>query len=123
MQRLKSVFFGIFSLTALSACMPAEFTVDTGHKTLQVMFYPGGDVLDDLMIIDGKNYFGKAQHQMGDPLSDIGFRFKSGKRVRAECVQTGKNILGENECKLYEVFRSDFELIPKGSRTPRLQLW
>jgi len=97
-----------------------------------VTFYPGGDVLDDLIIIDGVNYFGKAQYQIGDPLSDMGFRFNSGKRVRAECLQTGKNILGEDECKLYEVFRSDFlyevfrsdfELIPKGSRTPRLQLW
>ena len=123
MQRLKSLFFAIFSLPAISACVPTEFNIDTGHKTLQVMFYPGGDVLDDLIIIDGVNYFGKAQYQIGDPLSDMGFRFNSGKRVRAECMQNGKNILGEDECKLYEVYRSDFELIPKGSRTPRLQLW
>ena len=108
---------------SLSACMPTEFQIDNGQNKLNVMFYPGGDVLDDLLVIDGTNYFGKAQYQFDDPLGDIGFRFNDGKRVRSECVQVGKDIIGKDECKLYEVYRSDFELIPENVKIPRPQLF
>lgn len=109
----------VFLTVALSACLPSEFQIDNGQKTLDISFYPGGDIIDDLLIIDGVNYFGKAQYQFGDPLGDIGFRFNNGQRVRAECIQVGKDIIGEDECKLYEVFRSDFELIPVGIQIPK----
>ena len=107
----------------VSACFPTEFDIKTDDMTLNIMFYPGGEILDDLLIINGVNHFGKAQYQFDDPLGDIGFRFNSGKRVQAECVQTGKDILGDDECKLYEVYRSNFSLIPEGVRVPTPQIF
>ncbi len=115
------IVFGMLALFGLSACMPTNFKIDNGQDTLNVMFYPGGHTLDDLLIINGVNYFGKAQYQFDDPLGDIGFFFNDGKRVRAECAQVGKNIIGKDECNLYEVYRSNFELIPEGTRVPRPQ--
>ena len=101
---------------ALSACMPAEVI---GQKPdgqeVRVMFYPGGTVLDDLIIIDGVNYFGSAQYQIDDPVGDVGFRLSSGERVQAECVSTRKDFIGNDECVRYEVYRSSFDLIPMGS--------
>ena len=113
----------LVAMLSLGACFPTEFKVETEQKTSNVLFYPGGDILDDLLIIDGVNYFGKAQYQIDDPLADIGFRFNDGQRVRAECAQVGKDIIGEDECKLYEVYRSDFDLIPEGVRVPRPQMF
>jgi hypothetical protein len=77
------------------------------------LFYPGGTALDDLLIIAGKNYFGKAQYQMDDPVGDVGFRFKSGERFQAECTQKGLNIIGKPECKKYTIYRSSFPLLPE----------
>ncbi len=113
----------LVAVLALGACLPTEFKVETEGKTSTLRFYPGGDILDDLLIIDGVNYFGKAQYQIDDPLADIGFRFNNGQRVRAECAQVGKDILGDDACKLYEVYRSDFDLIPEGVRVPRPQMF
>ena len=112
-----------FSL-ALAGCMPAAFQINkpNGDK-LDISFYPGGNALDDLIIIDGVNYFGKAAYQFDDPMGDVGFRFKNGQRVRSECISVGKDIIGEDECKLYEVYRSDFDLIPEGSKIPRPQMF
>jgi hypothetical protein len=118
-----SLALSLLAIVSLGACFPTEFKVETEQKTSNVMFYPGGDTLEDLLIIDGVNFFGKAQYQIDDPLADIGFRFNDGQRVRAECVQVGKDILGDDECKLYEVYRSDFDLIPEGVRVPRPQIF
>lgn len=113
-------FFLIMSaLGLLTSCMPTEFQFNNGQKNLNVMFYPGGDVLDDLLIIDGKNYFGKAQFQLDDPLGDIGFRMNNGQRVQAECSKIGKDWLDEDECKEYRVYRSSFPLIPEGVSIPK----
>ena len=114
---MKKIFVAIgFSSLVLSACMPAEVI---GQKPdgqeIRVMFYPGGTVLDDLIIIDGVNYFGSAQYQIDDPTGDVGFRLSSGERVQAECVSTRKDFIGNDECVRYEVYRSSFELIPMGS--------
>ena len=109
---------------SLSACMPAEiFFNKPDGSTLTVKFYPGGEVLDDLLIINEKNYFGKAAYQIDDPLGDIGFTFSDRKKIRAECINIGKSILDQDECKLYEVYRSNFELIPEGTTVPRPQLF
>ena len=104
--------------------MPAAIQV---HKpdgsTLDVAFYPGGNTLDDLVIISGQNYFGKAAYQFDDPLGDIGFTFATGEKVRSECTSIGKDLIGQEVCKLYEVYRSNFELIPEGTTVPRPQLY
>ena len=123
MKHAKITILALATIPALSACFPTEFKIATDEKTLTAMFYPGGDVLDDLLIIDGENYFGKAQYQINDPLGDIGFRFNSGERVQAECAQIGKDIIGNDECKLYEVYRSDFALIPEEVQIPRPQMF
>ena len=104
------------SILALTGCMPADIV---GRKPdgreVRVMFYPGGETLDDLIIIGGVNYFGKAQYQINDPLADIGFRLKSSERVQAECIATRKDFAGDDECAQYKVYRSSFDLIPVGT--------
>lgn len=83
-----------------------------------VRFYPGGETLLDLLIINEINYYGKAQYQFDDNLGDIGFRFQTGERVRAECIESGRDILGQDQCLLYKVFWSDFDLFPVGTIAP-----
>ncbi|MGR3761727.1 hypothetical protein ACUXV3_16595 [Roseobacteraceae bacterium NS-SX3] len=81
-------------------------------------FYPGGERLLDLLIINEVNHYGRAQYQFDDPLGDIGFRFETGERVRAECIEAGKDILGLDQCLMYKVFWSDFDLFPVGTIAP-----
>ncbi len=100
----------------LTGCMPAALVgTKPDGGTIEVNFYPGGSILDDLAIIDGTNYFGTAQYQIDDPLGDVGFRLLDDRRVQAECVETGKNFMGDEECKRYEVYRSSFDLLPEGT--------
>lgn len=112
MKKLPIITIG--AVFVLSGCLPSEIVGQkpNGEKVV-AMFYPGGTALDDLLIIAGKNYFGKAQYQMDDALGDIGFRFKSGERFQAECTQQGKNIIGQPECKKYTIYRSSFPLLPE----------
>ena len=79
---------------------------------LDLSYYPGGSTLEDLIIIEGVNYFGKATHQIDDPMGDIGFTFSDGRKIRSECISKGKDIIGQEEYKLYEVYRGNFDLIP-----------
>ena len=88
-----------------------------------MQFYPGGNVLDDLVIFQGQNHFGAAQYQIDDLLGDIGFRFNSGARVQAECVLVGPDIIGQDECKRYEVYRSSWDRIPEGTVFERPQIF
>lgn len=105
---------GILVAILLTGCLPAEITAQkpNGEK-ISAIFYPGGSALDDLLIIGGKNYFGKAQYQINDPMGDVGFRFNSGERIQAECTQKGKDIIGNPDCKRYTVFRSSFPQFPE----------
>ncbi len=112
---MRKLLPGVTVIAALLAgCVPAEITGQkpNGEK-VSVLFYPGANNLDDLLIIGGKNYFGKAQYQIDDPMADVGFRFKTGERVQAECTQKGKDILGQPQCKKYMVYRSTFALLPE----------
>tara|TARA_R110002020_G_scaffold36894_33_gene111018 strand:- start:3336 stop:3650 length:315 start_codon:yes stop_codon:yes gene_type:complete len=90
---------------------------------ITLSFYPGGQTLPDLVIFDGVNHFGKAMYQIDDPLGDIGFRFEDGTRVQAECTRVGKDILGDDECSEYTVYRSSFEAVPEGSIFNRPELF
>src|SRR6187200_213327 len=111
-------------LVCLAGCFATEISADRPDATaLKAKFYPGGSTLDDLIIIDGVNYFGTAQYQMDDPIGDIGFRFESGRRVIAECKEVGKDIIGNDECKQYEVYRSDFDLIPVGTIAAKPEMY
>ncbi len=117
---MKRLYLCAIAMLALTGCFPAEVTLEnSATKTPTILFYPGSDVLDDLLIIDGVNYFGKAQYQINDPLGDIGFRLNDGRRVQAECILEGKDIIGDVECKRYEVYRSSFDLIPVGAQANR----
>ncbi|MDF3607976.1 hypothetical protein PE067_18690 [Paracoccus sp. DMF-8] len=108
----------------LAGCFPTDLTgVRADGGQIKAMFYPGGNRLDDLVIVDGRNYFGKGQYQMDDPLADVGFRFKDGMRVQAECSRTGKDIMGAEECTEYTVYRSDFPPIPEGTRFARPEMF
>lgn len=119
MNTMKLIAVSI-SLLMVTGCLPSDITVTkiNGEK-LSIKFYPGGNTLDDLIIIEGKNYFGKSEFQISDPKGDIGFKFKTGERVQAECVTVGKNIIGDPECKAYTIYRSNFSLLPIGSKVTR----
>lgn len=121
--KLTKLITSLIAVMIMTGCMPAEVEVKTPQGKLKVMFYPGGSVLQDLIIIQGKNYFGTAQYQMDDALADIGFRFADGTRVQAECSSAGKDIIGQPECKIYTVYRSSFALIPAGSVVPKPALF
>ncbi len=109
-------FFIVGFLVLLSGCLPSEVYVQKPNgERLKVLFYPGGTKIDDLLIIEGRNYFGKAEYQINNPTGDVGFKLKSGERVQAECSTVGKNIINEQECKAYLVYRSTFNLLPVGS--------
>lgn len=119
-MQLMRMYTASFLVFLLSGCFPAEIVLEGAQtKAATIMFYPGGNKMDDLLIVDGANHFGKAQYQIDDPLGDIGFRFNSGERVQAECVKVGENIVGDPECKRYEVYRSNFKAIPVGSSADR----
>ena len=80
--------------------------------------------IHDLIIIEGANYFGKAAYQIDDPMGDIGFTFSDGKKIRSECIVRRYDIIiGQDVCKKYEVYRSNFDLIPEGTIVPRPQLF
>jgi hypothetical protein len=114
----------VMLLCILGGCMPvAVELVKPDDSKLSVAFYPGGNTLEDLIIINGENYFGKAMYQFDDPVGDIGFKFNDGRKVRSECISEGKDIIGQTECKMYEVYRSNFDLIPEGTKVPRPQLF
>lgn len=113
----KMIALGCLMFT--QACIPSytELTNANGQE-LVVLFYPGGEVIPDLLIINGVNHFGSAQYTFGDPLADIGFRFQTGEKVNAECVSARKDILGEDECAVFQVYRSDFDAFPVGTNIP-----
>lgn len=123
MKRFFKLTAATAALLVMQACIPTsvKLTNADGHDML-VMYYPGGTSLPDLVLINGTYYFGKAQYQLDDPSADIGFRFESGERVRAECIRVGKDIIGQDRCALYEVFRSDFRLFPEGTLIPSPRL-
>mgnify|MGYP001043980651 CR=1 FL=1 len=119
-----STTIALISAFSLAGCMPAEIIgLKPDGKEVRVMFYPGGSTLDDLIIIDGVNYFGTAQYQMDDPIADVGFRLKSGERAQAECVSVREDFIGNDECARYEVYRSSFDLIPEGSTFNRPEMF
>jgi len=119
--RLPGIVLVAAASFALSACYPAKLAIEAQGKPLPtVLFYPGGSNLDDLLIVGGVNYFGKAQYQIDDPLSDIGFRLNDGRRIQAECVKQGKEKYGDKiECKRYRVYRSSFAQIPVGAEADK----
>lgn len=109
---------------ALAACFPTDLTGETPDGSqIELMFYPGGSRLDDLVIYDGHNYFGKGQYQNNDPLGDIGFRLTSGERVQAECKTVGQDIMGDPECKRYIVYRSTWKVVPEGTEFGRPEMF
>lgn len=110
--------------TLLAGCMPAQLIgIKPDRSEVRIAFYPGGSVLDDLIIIDGVNHFGTAQYQMDDPVGDIGFRTNAGERVQAECVSVRKNFMNEDECARYEVYRSSFGPVPEGTTFNRPEMF
>lgn len=115
---------GLVALTLLAGCFPTDLTgVRPDRTKIAMMFYPGGNRLDDLIIIEGRNYFGKGQYQMDDPFADVGFRMNEGPRIQAECTLKGKDVMDQPQCKEYTVYRTDFDLIPEGTRFARPEMF
>jgi hypothetical protein len=114
----------VIASALLAGCMPAELIgIAPDRSEIRIAFYPGGNVLDDLIIIDGVNHFGTAQYQMDDPVGDIGFRTTSSERVQAECVSVRQNFMGDDECARYEVYRSSFGPVPEGTTFNRPEMF
>lgn len=106
----------------VSACTSANIDINTpSGQAVRATFYAGNQVakVPDLLIIDGKNYFGVVGYQMQDPLGDISFRLEDGRKIQAECAKPGKNSIDKPECKSYLVYRSDFDPIPVNSTALR----
>ena len=123
-MRIKGLFVAALSAVSLSGCFSTGITLELPDNTFkEILFYTGSDNLSDLLIVDGENYFGKAQYQIDDPLGDLGFRLETGERVQAECIKVGKDIIDEEECTIYEVYRSSFSPIPLGTRIERPSLF
>lgn len=117
-MRFANLFIPLAAFVTLTGCFSSEIMIELPDNSMkQILFYSGSDNIPDLLIVDGQNYFGKAQYQIDDPMGDIGFRLQTGERVQAECIKLGKNFIDEDECKLYEVYRSSFAPIPVGTRT------
>lgn len=118
------IVMAFVGMLSLSGCISSEVI---GKKPdgspVHVLFYTGGSKLDDLVIIDNVNYFGKAEYQTDNPLGDIGFKLSSGERVQAECSFVGKDIIGNEECKKYKVYRSSWPIIPEGSEFDRPEMF
>lgn len=110
----------LFTAALLAGCTPSLLVGKKPDGTeIQAKFYPGGSKLDDLIIIEDVNHFGKASYPFNDALGDVGFRFNTGERVRAECVAEGKNSIGDIACVMYQVYRSNFGSIPEGTLIPK----
>jgi hypothetical protein len=97
--------FYFIALMPLSACFPSDIDGRAVDGTsLSLLFYSGGNRIDDLIIYEG-------------------FRLNSGARVQAECVLIGKDIIGNDECKRYEVYRSSWVIIPEGAIFDRPEMF
>lgn len=120
---MKKVLVAVLGLAVLAGCQAQTIKFDKpGGETVEVLTYPGGSYADDLMIVNGVNYFGKIGFDMNDALTDLSWRGNNGTKVQAECVETGKaDYTDEIECVMYEVYRSTFDLIPSGTtfRAPK----
>ncbi|MBI1220220.1 MAG: hypothetical protein GC186_16925 [Rhodobacteraceae bacterium] len=118
--RVSGLWFAIVAFGLLAGCVPAllDGTRPDG-SAIHAMFYPGGGPLKDLLILDGTNYFGKAEVSATDPLADVKFRLETGQQIRAACrtYREAKDEHGEmvKKCTRYEVVASGFAKIPKGS--------
>jgi hypothetical protein len=119
-MRLAGLGFALVALVLLGGCVNALIKgVRPDGSKLSIMFYPGGGPLKDLMILDGRNYFGKAYVSTSDPLADIRFRLENGQRLRAVC-RYYRMVKGERDkmvkkCSRYEITRSSFPPIPRGT--------
>ena len=88
------------------------------NNAMPSMFYPGGGPLKDLLIVDGANWFGKAEVDDNDPLADVAFTAEGGGRVHAVC-KASRKVQEEDQtvdrCTRYDVTDSGFAPIPAGS--------
>jgi len=123
-QNLFKVIAALGVTTVVAGCFSTDITGRTpSGQEVTMLFYHGDDNIDDLVIFEGRNYFGTAQYQISDPLGDIGFRLNSGERAQAECIVIGKDIYGQDECRRYEVYRSSWDAIPEGSLFDRTEMF
>ncbi|WP_319530956.1 hypothetical protein [uncultured Cohaesibacter sp.] len=115
MIRLATGLVALFMLMTMGACVPTAIKGQKpDHTPISLLFYPGGVSLDDLVIIDGVNYFGKIETIPNEPLDDLKFTLKSGAIFIAECTAIGTNKADQQQCEEYDVYRSDDEdLLPE----------
>ncbi|WP_172891509.1 hypothetical protein [Cohaesibacter sp. ES.047] len=78
---------------------------------VKLLFYPGGVRLDDLVVFEGKSYFGTVETIENEPLDDLKFTTKSGKIFIAECTAISATKAGQQQCAEYEIYRSDDETV------------
>nr|WP_319516002.1 hypothetical protein [uncultured Cohaesibacter sp.] len=107
-------FLFVLPLVLLTACVPAKINGQKPDGTkLKILFYPGGPKLDDLVIFEGKNYFGKVSELDNDPANDISFVLNGGKTFIAECTAVQADKSNSPKCMEYEIYRSDDDAIPE----------
>lgn len=114
--------FALISLVTvcvvIAGCKSQNLEIEKPDGTkLMITFYKGSDAVPDLLIINETNYFGKVGYDDNDPLTDLSWKGEDGSKANAECVKKGpqKYDASKMECKLYRVFRSTNDLIPRDS--------
>nr|WP_321458206.1 hypothetical protein [uncultured Cohaesibacter sp.] len=116
MKLLTQSLLSCLLLLPAAACVPAKIQGEKLDGTkISVLYYPGGPKLDDLVILDGQNYFGKVSELKNDPANDIQFKLVDGKTFIAECTAVQLNKDKTAICMEYDVYRTDDEAIPEGT--------
>ncbi|WP_316859370.1 hypothetical protein [uncultured Cohaesibacter sp.] len=116
MKKIFKTFLCCFVLVGLSACVPAKISGQKPDKTkISLLFYPGGVKLDDLVVFDGKTYFGKVDTLKNDPVDDLRFTLTSGEIFIGQCTAFMPDEEQLPKCMEYEVYQSDREEIPIGT--------
>lgn len=109
------------ALTSLLAgCVSMEIEVNLPEgRTQAARFYFGDGHVDDLLILGGRNHYGRLRYPINQPTGDLRFEFLSGASIRARCVEFGWDTFGQPICNGFEVTQSNFQPIPVGSRASR----
>ena len=114
MKSFIRMILSVLPLVFLTACVPAKISGQKPDGTkIKILFYPGGPKLDDLVIFEGKTYFGKVSELSNDPANDIRFTLNEGKTFIAECTAVQVDKANTPKCMEYEVYHSEDETIPE----------
>ncbi|WP_319498923.1 hypothetical protein [uncultured Cohaesibacter sp.] len=114
MKRSIGLTLAILPLMLMTACVPVKISGQKPDGTkVRLLFYPGGDKLQDLVILDDHNYFGTVSELDNAPANDLQFTLSDGRTFAAECTAVQVDAANNPKCMEYEVYRSEDDAIPE----------